>query len=193
MTIDYSAGKKAELPNEDELSTIAELAEQQVKLEQQINAAEETVKDLKASYLQMRTETLPEAMKQVGLSEFTLSNGAKISVKDDLNCNIKAANKFSAFAWLRARGHGDIIKNDVLFSFGTGEDEAKQEAIDYAEEKDLPYSIKEAIHAGTLNAWAKKQLELDDPEQAIPEEIISVFRFSVAKVTLPKKAKAKKK
>ncbi len=187
--VDYSAGKKAELPNEDELSTIAELAEQQVDLEQRIKDAERNVQDLKAAYLQMRTESLPEAMKQVGLSEFTLSNGAKISVKDDLNCNIKAANKNPAYEWLREHGHGDIIKNDVLFSFGTGQDDAKQEAIDYAEEQDLPYSVKEAIHAGTLNAWAKRQLEIEDPEQAIPEEIISVFRFSVAKVTLPRKKK----
>lgn len=187
--VDFSKGVKADLPNEDELSTISELARQQVELERQIKETEKDLADLKSKYLQMRTESLPEAMKQVGLAEFTLSNGAKISVKDDLNCNIKAANREAAYQWLREHGHGDIIKNDVLFSFGTGEDDAKAQAIDYAEERDLPYSVKEAIHAATLNAWAKRQQEVEGADQQIPEEIINVFRFSVAKVALPRKKK----
>jgi len=183
--VDYSQGAKAEFPTEAELSTIACLAEQQVGLENDIKAAEAKLHDLKSAYLKMRTEALPEAMKQVGLSEFTLSNGATISVKDNINCNIKLENKAGAFEWIRDHGHGSIIKNDVLFSFGTGEGETRDMVVEYAEENDLPYSVKEAIHANTLTAWAKKQLETGTDE--IPENLINVFRFSVAKVTLSKK------
>lgn len=191
--VDYSAGKKAELPNESELSTISELGESQVALEAAIAAAEQVVADLKTQYTLLRCETLPEAMKQVGLSEFTLANGAKVSIKEEYSVSIANANKPAAFGWLRKNGHGDIIKNDVTLSFGMGEDEGKDKAIDFAEEHDYSYAAKEAVHAGTLKAWAKKQFELqldDDPavreKGEVPEELITVFRLNVSKVALPK-------
>jgi len=194
MAIDYGKGKAADLPNEDELSTISKLAEEQVRLEEKIKDAEEKVKALKSAHFRVRTESLPEAMKQVGLSEFTLSNGAKITVKDDYNVTISVANKPAAFNWLRENGHGDIIKNEVVLSFGMFEDSEKDKAIQIAEESGFTYAAKEAVHAGTLKAWAKAQFELqlnDDAETrekgSIPEELITVFRLAVSKVTLPKK------
>lgn len=191
--VDYSAGRKAALPNEDELKTISALAEKQVAVEKQIKDAEDKVKDLKREYQQIRTEALPEAMKQVGLSEFALSDGSKITVADDLNCNIKVANRAEAFDWLRKNGHGDIIKNEVILAFGTGEDLLKNEAVAFAEEHDFQYTAKENVHNNTLTAWAKRQLVVqgeDDVEsEEIPEDLINIFRYSVAKVTLPKKTR----
>jgi len=194
MGVDYTKGQQAELPKQEELKTVAKLAAEQVKLENQIVVAERQLADLKAKLAAMRTEALPEAMKQLHLTEIKLDNGATVSVKDDLNCNIKADNKPAAHAWLREHGHGDIIKNDLTFSFGPGEREVCDEIISVADDRDWEYSIKEAVHAQTLNAWAKRQQEAvaDMPpeqakEQTIPEDLISVFRYSVAKVKLPKK------
>jgi hypothetical protein len=135
-------------------------------------------------------EALPEAMKQIGMSEFKLEGGTVISVKNDLNCNIKEENRINAYEWLRGHGHGSIIKDVLTLNFDTGDDEAKQAAIDYAETLGADYELKESIHAATLKAWAKRQLE--DGNDPIPEEIINIFRYSVAKVDLPKEKRKKR-
>jgi len=189
MAIDYSAGSETTLPNKEELNNISELATSQVQLEMDIKAAEKALGELKARHLKLRTEALPEAMKQVGLTEFTLSNGSKISIKDGIDVSIPVPKKPEAFEWLRENGHGDIIKNDVTLSFGTGQDAQKDVAIEFAEHHNFQYAAKEAVHAGTLKAWAKKQLELDDQTNALPEDLITVYRYDVAKVDLPKKVR----
>lgn len=189
MAIDYSAGSETTLPNKEELNNISELAMSQVQLEMDIKTAEKALGELKSRHLKLRTEALPEAMKQVGLTEFTLSNGSKISIKDGIDVSIPVPKKPEAFAWLRDNGHGDIIKNDVTLSFGTGQDAQKDVAIEFAEQNNFPYAAKEAVHTGTLKAWAKKQLELDDQTNALPEDLITVYRYDVAKVDLPKKVR----
>jgi hypothetical protein len=188
MAIDYSKAEAQSMPTDKEMEQVVELAREQVRLEKRIKRANQELADLKSELNRVRTEALPEAMKQIGMTEFKLEGGTVISVKDDLNCNIKEENRGAAYAWMREHGHGAIIK-DVLTLLFDGEDESKQAAIDYVEALGTEYEVKESIHANTLNAWAKKQLE--DGDDPIPEEIINIFRYSVAKVTLPKGKKGK--
>ena len=65
---------------------------------------------------------LPESMLHLGLRSFTLSDGSKLDVKTFYRGNISEKNKKQAHDWLRDRGHGDLIKNLVVCSFGKGED-----------------------------------------------------------------------
>ena len=179
--VDYSAA--ATIPTEDELSAISALAEKQVNLEQAIVEKENELKKLKDEYTEVRTQALPEAMRQVGLEEFRLANGVKISVKDEINVHIKNANQPQAYTWLREHGHGDIIKDQVTLFFADNKETVKDVVQEFVRTYDLDYSAKESIHANTLKAWTKKQLELGEE---LPEELINVFRYSVAKVILPK-------
>jgi len=187
MAIDYSKAEQATKPTEDQLEHIVALARQQVQIEKRIAALKQELADVSAEYLIMRTETLPDAMKQIGLTEFALDNGAKITVREGLNANIKEENRLAAYTWLRDHGHGDIIKNLVTMDFGRGQDALKDVAVEFAESNGFDYTLKEGIHSGTLNAWAREQLE--NGEEPIPEELINVFRYDEAKVTLPKTRK----
>jgi len=190
MPIDYDKADKTAFPTDAEMHQIVELAREQVRLERRIKKANEDLADLKAEFNRVRLEALPDAMRQVGMTEFELEGGAKIKVKDGLNCNIKEENRQAAYGWLREHGHGDIIKDVMAMIFNPGDDDARQAAIDFAETIGTDYEVKESIHAATLNAWAKKQEE--EGEDPIPEELINVFRYNEAKVTLPKASKKPK-
>jgi len=189
MAIDYSKAEGTDEPTKLELSDIVELARQQYRIEQRLLDLKKQLEDVNAEYTKMRTETLPEAMKSVGLTELALDNGAKIVIADDINVNIKEDNRPAAYGWLREHGHGDIIKNQITMLFGMGSDSEKDVAVEFAELQGFDYTLKENIPPQTLKAWAKAQLETDDP---IPEDVINIFRLDISKVVLPKERKGKK-
>ena len=144
--IDYSAA--ATIPTEDELRAISALAEKQVDLEQAIIEKEQDLKKLKDEYTEVRTQALPEAMRQVGLEEFKLASGVKISVKDEINVHIKNANQSHAYAWLRDHGHGDIIKDQVTLFFADDRETAKDAVQELVSRYNLDYSAKESSRLG---------------------------------------------
>lgn len=180
--IDYSAGEA--LPNDDELTTISDLAAKLVWSQDQVKFAKAALDKAKAVEIALRTEALPEAMKQIGLTDIKLSNGAEVMIKDGVSCSITETNKSNAFAWLRGHGHGDIIKNEVKVAFGMGEDSEKDNLLEFIDQHGWRCTPDEKVLTQTLNAWAKRQLEGDSED--IPEDLITVFRYSEAKVKLPK-------
>ena len=68
-------------------------------------------------------------MSEMGLSHIKLMDGSSVDVKPNYSANITIANREAAFNWLRNNGLGDIIKNEILVSFGRNED---NKAADYA-------------------------------------------------------------
>jgi hypothetical protein len=70
--VDYSKGTAAELPTADELTNITVLAREQVRLERAVKTAAADLDTLKSALYKVQTEALPEAMKQIGLSEFAV-------------------------------------------------------------------------------------------------------------------------
>ena len=69
-------------------------------------------------------------MSEMGLSQLKLMDGSMIDVKPFYNATITVANRELAFNWLLQNGLGDIIKNEMVVSFGRGED---NKAAEYAE------------------------------------------------------------
>ena len=67
-------------------------------------------------------------MAEMGLSHLKLMDGSSVDVKPNYSANITIANREAAFNWLRNNGLGDIIKNEILVSFGRNED---NKAADY--------------------------------------------------------------
>jgi hypothetical protein len=194
MAVDYSKAEGSDAPTNLELSEIVELAREQFRMEQRLLELKKQMEDASTAYTKMRTETLPEAMKTLGVSELALNNGAKIVIVDDINVNIKEENRPKAYEWMRGHGHGDIIKNQITMLFPMGTDTDKDVAVDFAEANGFEYTLKEAIPPQTLKAWAKAQLEIDDEGvEPIPEDIINIFRLDISKVVLPKERKPRKK
>jgi hypothetical protein len=109
-----------------------------------------------------------------------------------MNVNVPADKKPAFHEWLREHKHGDIIKNKVAFMFGMGEDKARSEVLELANDRGWDYEAGESVHAATLKAWAKAQKESDNP--LLPgDDIMTIFEYSVAKVEPPKKPRKPRK
>ena len=82
------------------------------------------------------------------------------------------AKKEAAFAWLRNKGHGDLIKNQVSCSFGRDEDEKARGLIDTLNEKGYPSSQREWVEPSTLRAFIREQHEAG---KELPMDLLGAF------------------
>lgn len=82
-------------------------------LDAQIKRAKEVVR-------RMEEETIPCAMQEMGVDEIKLTDGTKVTIKDDVYVAIPKANQEQAYEWLNSKGHGGMIKIDVVAHFNKG-------------------------------------------------------------------------
>lgn len=108
---------------------------------------------------QISDEDIPDLMMQIGLQEFTLTDGSFIQVKPFYSASISADNHDRAFQWLRDNDFGDMIKNNIVVTLGRGEDATATALMEQLSDKEIPFEQKEAVHASTLKAWVKEQVE----------------------------------
>lgn len=161
------------------LKSVSSLANRLVALEEDIEYQEQKLAALKRDHRQLATKDLPDAMIEVGMSEFKMVDGRKISVDDFVEAHISKENEPAAFAYLRDNGHESIIKTSVTADFGKGQDDRvdafRQKALEVASK----VTTKEGVHAATLKKWVREGLESG---LQIPEETFGVYRGRVAKV-----------
>ena len=139
---------------------------------------------LKKNESRIETEDMPELMKELDMKSFTLSDGTKIEVVEDLMCGITAENRDAAHEWLRKNKFGGIIKTLVTQQYGAGEiEEATKNAEAIKTLTGRVATVLESIHAGTLKAFLKEQRAKGTK---IPAKLFGLFPFSKAKVTPPK-------
>jgi len=169
-------------PTDEQLNTVSRIADQQLALELDIEQLSAELRTKKNLHIQVSQENLPDAMSAMGLSSFTLKNGASINIKKGVDASIRIADKPQAYDWLRQNGHGAIIKNEFKVPFGAGQDEQAEKLDTFLHQIDADFNAAISIHTQTLRAWARTQLEEGNP---IPETI-KVYEYSVAKVTPPR-------
>jgi hypothetical protein len=184
MTINFeedAVDASAVVVEDNKLANIANLATQQLVLEARIAELENSLEDAKEELKQVQEGALPNAMAEVGMSEFKLTDGTKITVKPTYLANIKPEYKDAAFGWLRQHGHDDIIKNNLILSFGRGEDNQFAIVADQLKHMGLADHMthKEEVHWQTLRAFVKEQLEAGEP---LPTEEFGVFIVNKATI-----------
>src|SRR6266851_4342545 len=118
------------LPISDEqLKNIAQLAQQQISVEQNIANLEEALEKQKEKLEQVRDNWLPMAMSEVGMSMFKLSDGTEIRITPYYNGKIPSEDdvaktpellsiRLAAFKWLRENDFDAIIKRNLTLNFG---------------------------------------------------------------------------
>ena len=160
------------IASDEQLSGVAELVRQQLALEEYIANAEEHLKKLKKDHQRISTQTIPDAIADANLlSEFTTADGVKVSIKPFISANISEARREEAHTWLRDNQHGDIIKN--IISVDTGKDqELAEKAIKALSDGGFNPASKENVHASTLKAWLREQIEAGTP---VPLELFGAF------------------
>ena len=166
-----------------EMDSVAALAQRQVELEQEIQEREAGVKELKKKLYILSTETIPQKMKEIGIKGFEMDTGESLIVEDKVTASISKKNQEAAHKWLVKQGHGDIIKHTVTTKFQRAEEKKAEKFVKELEKKGFTYDVKQGVHAMTLKAFVKEQLEKGNE---LDTELLGVFEYSQTKITKPK-------
>jgi hypothetical protein len=121
-------------------------------IQEKIGSTEEMVKKLKDEE-QILSDSITDLLQSKGVSELKLTDGSKVSTKEQLYCGITEENKEKAFAWVRSQGDGDIIKNLVSVDFKKGEDKTAEKFKKLAKDSGLVPNVSSAIHWMTLRSY----------------------------------------
>ena len=184
-TIDFDDIKQdaGDLRNlqDDEVSVLSTLIQKQINLDSEIENMEETVKELKRERDILSSETIPTKMQELGINETTMKDGSKVTIKEGFHCRIPKAREEEALSYLKNNELGDIIKNQVSTSFGTGEDNMAGDLAGYIESNfGITPDVKKSVHPSTLKATLKKRHEegLTDPD-----DLFGIFIRPETKIT----------
>ena len=187
--IDFEDLKKdsGDLKNleDSELQKLSNNIQKQLDLDKTIEELEETIKEFKRERAVVSEETIPQQMQELGISDTTMADGSKITIKEGFHCRIPKDKIEEAHAYLRQEDLGDIIKNQVSTSFGTGEDNMAGDLAGYIQENyGITPDVKESVHPSTLKATLKKRHEegLSDPD-----DLFGIFIRPETKITKGKK------
>jgi hypothetical protein len=130
--------------------------------QQQIDDTEHYLKGLKEEKRRIEFEQIPMLMDEMGIERVDV-DGATVELKPFVSASIPVDRKQEAYGWLRDHGHDSIIKNDIIVSFGRGEDNMAGDVMYELEQKGFHPEQKTHIHAGTLKAFVKEQVIKGNP------------------------------
>jgi|TARA_R100000479_G_scaffold137082_1_gene73622 hypothetical protein len=154
-TFDASTLEGVQAENGKQLSgLVRRLNEKQ----EQIDETEKYLKELKAEKQRIAFEHIPMLMDEMGMERIDV-DGLTVKLKPFVTASIPADRKQDAFNWLREHGLDDIIKNDIIVSFGRGQDNQAGDVMYDLEQKGFHPEQKTHIHSMTLKAFVRERVE----------------------------------
>jgi len=165
-----------------EVTTIAAECQKLKNLQDDIERAEEHVDNLKKMADDISSRVIPELLAEQGLTSLKLADGSSVTVKREYRCTLPKEDerRQSAYNWLRENGLGDIIKNNVIVTFGRGEDDKAQRLLDLAVSNGFEPNQKSDVAWNTLTALFQERVEsgLD-----MPSDVFSTWIKDTTKIT----------
>lgn len=154
---------------QEKLHAIVVLAQKMEELHEKAGAKAAELEAITEEGKRIEEIVLPDLMRELGLSEFTLTNGQKIVIKTDYQAHVSKERWAKAVAWLKEHNMDGIVKGDLIVS-----KEHEKEIFN----RGIPYQLNEKIHPSTLKAFVKEQCEL--PGSQFPRELFGVFETTRA-------------
>lgn len=176
----------------DKLAMIGAVGAQIQAAEAEIAMLEEAIKQKEQAVRELKTKVLPDLLREVRMNSFTMVDGTEVVLKDEIYPSVPAAVQEKFYEWLRDNGHGDLIKHEIKVTFGMGEDEsalALRESLK-THPSPLNFSEKETVLPQSLKAWTR---EMERRGNALPEDIMTIHRETVAEFKTPKVGGGRKK
>jgi len=167
------------LPSDQGLSKVSRLAEELIDKEEEVKEAEARLKILKEQARDVAERQLPEAMAEVGMAKFVLTDGSEVTVKPYYSAKIGDDKRDECFNWLQDHGHEALIKDEVSITFNKGEHERAEEFKSQLEQQGIEYNGKMGVHPQTLTAFVREQVESG---AEFPLELFNVYIGQIAKV-----------
>ena len=171
------------IPSDENLKRVVELAELQLAQEEKVKILSDQL-DVEAKKLrEISQNQFPSLMDEISLKSFTLISGRVISVIPKVKASITEPRKAKAFAWLRGNNHGGIIKNEVISSFGKGEDEKAALLKIELLKKGFETKQKESVHGNTLSAFVRELKESGYAFSTEVSELLGIYEYKFTKIT----------
>ena len=171
-SINFEEDQAKVITKTDNIQSLADQVERLENLNQEIEKAEKDLKQKKKNLEHISGEVIPTMMAEMGLSHLKLMDGSSVDVKPYYSANITIANREAAFNWLRSNGLGDIIKNEILVSFGRNEDNKAADYAALAQERGYQRTQKWKVEPMTLKALVRERIEAG---KELPTELFNVF------------------
>ena len=159
----------------DKTKNVGELATEINRLDDlqtRIKTQEDHLAEMKREEQRLSGEVVPLLLAETGLSSLKLADGSHIEVKPYYSANISVKNRDAAHNWLRSNGLGDIIKNNVVVSFGLNEDNKAAEYANLAKSQGYQPTQKLKVEPMTLKALVRERIE---NKKDIPANLFNVF------------------
>lgn len=163
-----------------DLERLVSLSNSMTQKERRVEELEEELRTAKQELRDIQEEQIPDVMMELGVSEVTLTDGRKLTIKEDLHAKIADKNRQEAHAWMVEHGYGDIIKNQVVVNVETGNQESLNSLLGILNDNAYEdYSLKNNIHFQTLKKFVKENIEAGVD---IPLNLFGVFMSKKAQI-----------
>ena len=172
MTINFEADQQDAMKKTENIQSLADQVSRLEGLSSEMEDLEGRLKLLKKKKDHISGEVIPTMMSEMGLAELKLQDGSHLKVSTTYRATITEANKETAFNWLRDNGLGDIIKNEILVSFGRNEDNKAASYAELAKGQGFQPTQKMKVEPMTLKALVRERIEAG---KEMPTEIFGVF------------------
>lgn len=174
----------APAPDDAGLRRVSELTARLLDLRAKAETAALVAKAAAEAVRQAEEVDLPQAMLDVGLTEFTTADGASVTLRTSYHASIPRARQGEAFAWLEANGHGAIVKHDVGAQFGRGDGDRAASAARLLSEAfpGTKVTDREHVNAQTLSALVREQVAAGVD---LPFDLLGVYVRRAVEVKLP--------
>ena len=157
---------------DDDLESISTLCQKASNKQREKEQKEQELKLLNEELNKLLFEVIPNALTERNLTSLKLTDGSEINIEPYYSARITAENQSTAYKWLRANGHGDLIKNEVTVSFGRNEDEKAIQLLKALVKEGHEPVQKTHVHPSTLKAFVREQIEAG---KNLPRETFNAF------------------
>jgi hypothetical protein len=158
----FDAAEKLSGVDTDNTKTLSNLVRQLEAVTEDIDQAELHLKKLKQERQRIAMESIPAVMDEMDITRLDVGD-VSVQLKPFVSASIPVNRREEAYEWLRNHGLDDIIKNDVVLSFGRGEDDTANKVMLDLENKGFHPESKTHIHSSTLKAFVKERVENGKP------------------------------
>jgi len=146
------------VPTSEELTEISQLVIAHDNLAEQIETLELQLTRCKEARRNLVELELPTRMQTCGLRSMVTATGRAVKLRTDVVGSLSAERAPEALQWLRDHEFGDLIKTDIIASFGRGEEKTAQDVLALLNDIAVHPTVKEGVHPSTLKAFVREQL-----------------------------------
>lgn len=198
---EQAAQQRGDLGTDDALLSLRQLIDAARETEAELEEAGARVKVLQKQLDQLTGDLIPTAMDAAGVQSFTTPDGTALTVDDLISGTLGKGRdeididhdkrRRAAFEWLKANGHGGVIKRTLEIPLAR---HTPSETVERMRrtlvQHGIPFDEVEDVHHSTLGSLLRELVE--QHKGTLPESIARLFRatqFRRAKLSRPKRRK----